>query len=75
MTKFIDQIDLPSGLRGLDVATLNVAASELRDELIDIVSASGGHFASSLGAAEITVALHHMFDTPRDRIIWDVGHQ
>lgn len=75
MTKLIDQIELPAGLRGLSTADLEIVASELRDELIDSVAGSGGHFASSLGATEITVALHHLFNTPNDRLVWDVGHQ
>jgi len=75
MAKLIDSISLPAGLRNLTVTDLAQVAQELRDELIDCVATSGGHFASSLGATEITVALHHMFDTPSDRIIWDVGHQ
>jgi 1-deoxy-D-xylulose-5-phosphate synthase len=73
--KLIDCIPLPEGLRSLSVAELERVARELRDELIDTVSASGGHFASSLGANEISVALHHVFNTPDDRIVWDVGHQ
>ncbi len=73
--KLIDTLKLPDGLRGLELVALEQVAAELRDELIDTVSASGGHFASSLGATEITVALHHVFDTPNDRLIWDVGHQ
>ncbi len=75
MTKLIDTIELPSGLRSLSAADLKQVSTELRDELIDSVSSSGGHFASSLGATELTVALHHAFNTPDDRIIWDVGHQ
>lgn len=74
-SKLIDSIALPSGLRSLTPAQLKQIASELRDELIDSVSSSGGHFASSLGATELTVALHHSFDTPKDRLVWDVGHQ
>lgn len=73
--KLIDQIDLPAGLRKLNLEELKTVAAELRDELIDTVSSSGGHFASSLGATEITVALHHLFNTPNDRLVWDVGHQ
>ncbi len=73
--KLIDTLSLPDGLRGLELGALEQVAAELRDELIDTVSESGGHFASSLGATEITVALHHVFDTPNDRLIWDVGHQ
>lgn len=73
--KLIETLKLPEDLRTLTLAELEQVASELRDELIDTVSASGGHFASSLGATEITVALHRVFDTPHDRLIWDVGHQ
>ena len=75
MSKLIDSIPLPDGLRKLSNEDLIKVSNELRDELIDSVSESGGHFASSLGATEITVALHHLFDAPKDRIIWDVGHQ
>lgn len=75
MDKLIDTLRLPSGLRDLDVAALERVCEELRDELIDSVAISGGHFASSLGVTEISVALHHSFNTPQDRIIWDVGHQ
>jgi 1-deoxy-D-xylulose-5-phosphate synthase len=73
--KLIDTLKLPEDLRTLSVTELEQVASELRDELIDTVSASGGHFASSLGATELSVALHRVFDTPHDRLIWDVGHQ
>jgi 1-deoxy-D-xylulose-5-phosphate synthase len=73
--KLIETIKLPEDLRTLTLVELEQVASELRDELIDTVSASGGHFASSLGATEITVALHRVFDTPHDRLVWDVGHQ
>lgn len=73
--KLIETLKLPEDLRSLNLVELEQVASELRDELIDTVSASGGHFASSLGATEITVALHRVFDTPHDRLIWDVGHQ
>ena len=73
--KKIDSLKLPEDLRSLSLQELEHVAEELRNELIDTVSESGGHFASSLGATEITVALHHAFDTPHDRILWDVGHQ
>lgn len=73
--KLIDTLKLPEDLRTLTLQELEQVASELRDELIDTVSSSGGHFASSLGATEITVALHRVFDTPHDRLAWDVGHQ
>lgn len=75
MTKLLDTISLPEGLRKLSISELEQITLELRDELITTVSECGGHFASSLGAAEISVALHHVFDTPNDRIVWDVGHQ
>jgi 1-deoxy-D-xylulose-5-phosphate synthase len=75
MTKLIDSLELPRGLRGLSADDLQRVSTELRDELIDSVAASGGHFASSLGATELTVALHSLFDTPHDRLVWDVGHQ
>ena len=73
--KLIETLKLPEDLRSLSLVELEQVASELRDELIDTVSTSGGHFASSLGATELTVALHRVFDTPHDRLIWDVGHQ
>lgn len=75
MPKQIDSIELPHGLRTLTPDQLRSVADELRDELIDTVASAGGHFASSLGATELTVVLHHLFNTPEDRIIWDVGHQ
>jgi 1-deoxy-D-xylulose-5-phosphate synthase len=73
--RLIDSIKLPEDLRTLSIEELNQVAHELRNELIDTVSRSGGHFASSLGANEITIALHRVFDTPHDRLVWDVGHQ
>ncbi len=73
--KLIDSLKLPEDLRALPVEELKLVVEELRNELIDTVSESGGHFASSLGATEITVALHHLFNTPHDRLVWDVGHQ
>ena len=75
MEKLLDTLNLPGDLRGLSTAQLERICEELRDELIDSVSSSGGHFASSLGATEISVALHHVFNTPADRVVWDVGHQ
>lgn len=75
MAKLIDSLKLPEGLRTLSSTELKQVATELRDELIDSVSTSGGHFASSLGALELSVALHHSFNTPDDRLVWDVGHQ
>lgn len=73
--RLIDSLKLPEDLRALSPEDLARVAQELRNELIDTVSRSGGHFASSLGTTEITVALHKVFDTPHDRLVWDVGHQ
>jgi 1-deoxy-D-xylulose-5-phosphate synthase len=75
MNKLIDSVPLPEGLRSLPLESLAAVVDELRDELIETVSLSGGHFASSLGAAELTVMLHYLFQTPLDKIIWDTGHQ
>src|SRR5437764_1863294 len=74
-TPLLDQIDVPADLRKLPEEDLRQLADELRTELIDAVSITGGHFGASLGVVELTVALHYVFDTPRDRLIWDVGHQ
>jgi 1-deoxy-D-xylulose-5-phosphate synthase len=71
----LDQIDIPADLRKLPEEDLRQLADELRAELIDAVSITGGHFGASLGVVELTVALHYVFDTPNDRLIWDVGHQ
>ena len=73
--RLIDTSQLPDDLRSMTPTELRQVADELRDELINTVSQSGGHFASSLGANELTVALHACFNTPHDRLIWDVGHQ
>jgi 1-deoxy-D-xylulose-5-phosphate synthase len=74
-TPLLDTINTPADLRGLDAAQLRQVADELRAETIDAVSVTGGHLGAGLGVVELTVALHHVFDTPRDRLIWDVGHQ
>jgi 1-deoxy-D-xylulose-5-phosphate synthase len=74
-TPLLDRIDFPADLRQLPEQDLRQLADELRAELIDAVSITGGHFGASLGVVELTVALHYVFDTPRDRLIWDVGHQ
>ena len=71
----LSQIKYPSDLRKLSVEQLPELCRELRQDIIDEVSVNPGHFASSLGVVEITVALHYVFDTPEDRIVWDVGHQ
>ncbi|PWK68167.1 1-deoxy-D-xylulose-5-phosphate synthase [Aminobacter sp. AP02] len=74
-TPLLDKVRLPSDLRALDEGQLPQLAAELRAELIDVVSQTGGHLGAGLGVVELTVALHYVFDTPDDRIIWDVGHQ
>ncbi|MGJ0507808.1 MAG: 1-deoxy-D-xylulose-5-phosphate synthase [Methylocystis sp.] len=74
-TPLLDQIPTPEQLRKLQPSQLKQVAEELRRETIDAVSVTGGHLGAGLGVVELTVALHYVFDTPRDRIIWDVGHQ
>ncbi|MBW3993027.1 1-deoxy-D-xylulose-5-phosphate synthase [Neisseria meningitidis] len=71
----LDLIDSPQDLRRLDKKQLPQVAAELREFLLDSVGKTGGHFASNLGAVELTVALHYVYDTPEDHLIWDVGHQ
>ena len=74
-TPHLDRVNSPEDLRSLSVKELKKVAEELRAETIDAVSVTGGHLGAGLGVVELTVALHHVFDTPRDRLIWDVGHQ
>ncbi|MDF2118069.1 1-deoxy-D-xylulose-5-phosphate synthase [Roseiarcaceae bacterium H3SJ34-1] len=74
-TPILDQIPTPDELRKLPESDLAQVANELRQETIDAVSVTGGHLGAGLGVVELTVALHYVFDTPRDRLIWDVGHQ
>ncbi len=74
-TPLLDKVQLPADLRGLSDADLAALAGELRRDVIEVVSKTGGHLGSSLGVVEMTVALHAVFDTPRDKVIWDVGHQ
>jgi 1-deoxy-D-xylulose-5-phosphate synthase len=71
----LQQIDNPSQMKDLSVAELTKLADELREFIIQSVSKSGGHLSSGLGTVELTVALHHVFNTPEDRLVWDVGHQ
>jgi 1-deoxy-D-xylulose-5-phosphate synthase len=74
-TPLLDRIKVPADLRLLPESDLKQVADELRAELIDAVSITGGHFGAGLGVVELTVGLHYVFDTPHDRLIWDVGHQ
>src|SRR6187200_325644 len=74
-TPLLDTLNGPDDLRRLPEASLRQVADELRSETINAVAVTGGHLGAGLGVVELTVALHHVFDTPRDRLIWDVGHQ
>jgi 1-deoxy-D-xylulose-5-phosphate synthase len=74
-TPLLDQIKTPADLRQLEPGQLRQVADELRQETIDAVAVTGGHLGAGLGVIELTVALHYVFDTPQDRLIWDVGHQ
>jgi 1-deoxy-D-xylulose-5-phosphate synthase len=74
-TPLLDQVKLPTDLRKLPESDLQQLAEELRQELIDAVSVTGGHLGAGLGVVELTVALHYVFNTPADKVIWDVGHQ
>jgi 1-deoxy-D-xylulose-5-phosphate synthase len=74
-TPLLDTIRTPEDLRKLKVEQVRQVADELRQETIDAVSVTGGHFGAGLGVVELTTALHYIFDTPRDRLVWDVGHQ
>ena len=74
-TPLLDKITNPADLRELPSEDLRQLADELRHETISAVSETGGHLGAGLGVVELTVALHHVFNTPEDRIIWDVGHQ
>ena len=75
MTRLIKQINFPSDLRKFKKENLRQISDELRDELIDVVSETGGHLGAGLGVVELTVALHYVFDTPKDKLVWDVSHQ
>lgn len=75
MKRILDQIDSPADLKKRPMADLHLLCGEIREEIIETVSRTGGHLGASLGAVELTVAIHRVFDSPRDRIVWDVGHQ
>ena len=74
-TNLLDKINYPADLRKLRKDELKQLAKELREELIDVVSTTGGHLGAGLGVVELTIALHYVFDTPKDKLVWDVGHQ
>ena len=73
--QFLNTINIPEDLRKLDIHDLRIVCAEVREFLIDCVSKTGGHFGAGLGAVELTVALHYVFQTPVDKLVWDVGHQ
>src|ERR1700757_3470782 len=74
-TPLLDTVDIPADIRRLRADQLHQLADELRQETISAVAVTGGHLGAGLGVVELTVALHYLFDTPRDRLLWDVGHQ
>ena len=73
--KYLDGVNFPSDIKKLNRSELKILTNEVREELIDAVSITGGHLGAGLGVVELTVALHYVFDTPNDKLIWDVGHQ
>src|SRR5215470_17795822 len=74
-TPLLDKVNTPADLRKFDPSDLRQLADELRQEMIDAVAVTGGHLGAGLGTVELTVALHYVFETPHDRLVWDVGHQ
>jgi 1-deoxy-D-xylulose-5-phosphate synthase len=75
MTRLLDQINYPADLRKLKKNQLKQTSKELREELISTVSETGGHLGAGLGVVELTVAIHYVFNTPKDKLVWDVSHQ
>ena len=73
-TPLLDRIQSPADVRALSRPELKQLATEVRDYLLRNVARTGGHLSSNLGTVELTIALHHVFDTPDDRLVWDVGH-
>ena len=73
--KILDNINFPADLKKLSNSDLKILSREIRDKMIQAVSKTGGHLGAGLGVVELTVALHYIFNTPTDKIIWDVGHQ
>ena len=73
--QYLDKVNFPSDIKNLKISELKILTEEVRKEMIDAVSVTGGHLGAGLGVVELTIALHYVFDTPNDKIIWDVGHQ
>ncbi len=73
--QYLEKVNFPSDIKNLKISELKILAKEVREEMIDAVSVTGGHLGAGLGVVELTIALHYVFDTPNDKIIWDVGHQ
>ena len=75
MSNLLEEINYPVDLRKLKKEQLNQVSDELRNELINVVSETGGHLGAGLGVVELTIAIHYVFNTPKDKLVWDVGHQ
>ena len=75
MNSIIDRIKRPEDIKKLSIEEMDVLSQEIREFLIESISKTGGHLASNLGVVELTLALHHVFNFPQDKLIWDVGHQ
>ena len=75
MDKILDKVNIPKDLKNLNIKEKEQLATEIRELILDIVSKNGGHLASNLGVVELTIALHSVFDMPKDKMVWDVGHQ
>ena len=73
--KLLNNVNFPTDIKKLSNLELKILSNEIRQEMIEVVSQTGGHLGAGLGVVELTVALHHIFNTPNDKIIWDVGHQ
>ena len=75
MSDYLNSLSLPGDLKDMSYDDLELLTYEIRDFLVDKVSRTGGHLSSNLGAVELSIAIHRVFDTPKDKVIWDVGHQ
>ena len=75
MSDYLNSLSLPGDLKDMSYDELELLTYEIRDFLVDKVSRTGGHLSSNLGAVELSIAIHRVFDTPKDKVIWDVGHQ